>query len=330
MAYTPFKAIDVAGPKRDFVGYGRHVPKVRWPNDARVAISIVLNYEEGSEYSHANGDGRNDGLTEVIYAMDPKYRDLCAESVFEYGSRAGVWRLERLFTELKIPITFYAARWRSSATAKSPLGSRKPVTSPAATAGAGRKSWLLSRSEEEAEHIRRAIDSIKETCGERPSGWYCRYGPSVNTRELLVEEGGLRLRFRRLQRRPALLRRGEGQAAPRHSLFDDLQRREVRPAAELRLAGRFRRQPEARPRPALGRGRDPSADDVDRPASAPDRPGEPRRMRSASSSNTLQKKGKVWFTRRIDIANWWHQHHQSSAPDVAPLSLTRAAFSSDL
>src|SRR5258707_7943840 len=108
MAYTPFIGTEVAGPKRDFVGYGRHVPRVRWPDDARVTISIVLNYEEGSEYSHPNGDGRNDGLTEAIYAMDPAYRDLCAESVFEYGSRAGVWRLERLFGELKNPNTVHA------------------------------------------------------------------------------------------------------------------------------------------------------------------------------------------------------------------------------
>ena len=139
MAYTPFQGVDVPGPTRDFVGYGRKVPKVRWPDDARVAVSIVLNYEEGSEYSHPNGDRRNDGLVEMIYGFDPQYRDLCVESVFEYGSRAGVWRLSR---------------------------------------------------EEEADHIRRAIASIEVACGVRPSGWYCRYGPSVNTRELLVEEGG--------------------------------------------------------------------------------------------------------------------------------------------
>src|ERR1700680_877675 len=108
MTYTPFKEADIAGPKRDFVGYGRHVPRVRWPSDARVAISIVLNYEEGSEYSHANGDDRNDGLTEVIYAMDPKYRDLCAESVFEYGSRAGVWRLGGVFHGTKDPGPFFS------------------------------------------------------------------------------------------------------------------------------------------------------------------------------------------------------------------------------
>src|SRR2546429_4812543 len=105
MTFHPFRDIETPGPTRDYVGYGRKVPRVRWPRDARIAISVVLNYEEGSEYSHPAGDKRSDGLQEVIYAMDPKYRDLAVESVFEYGSRAGVWRLRRLLTQLQIPIT---------------------------------------------------------------------------------------------------------------------------------------------------------------------------------------------------------------------------------
>ena len=108
MSQQPFTFRDVPGPRRDMVGYGRHAPRVRWPDDARVAINLVVNYEEGSEYSYPAGDGRNDGLTEVIYSMDPAYRDLAAESVFEYGSRAGIWRLERLLTEYKLPVTFFA------------------------------------------------------------------------------------------------------------------------------------------------------------------------------------------------------------------------------
>ena len=76
----PFVGTEVFGPKREFVGYGRRVPRVTWPGAARVAVNIVINYEEGSEYAHPNGDGRNDGLVEMTYAMDPSYRDLCAES----------------------------------------------------------------------------------------------------------------------------------------------------------------------------------------------------------------------------------------------------------
>ena len=106
MALQPFLDQDVPGPRRDYVGYGRDVPKVRWPDGARVAVNLVLNYEEGSEYTHAAGDGQNDGLTEIPWGIDPSYRDLAAESVYEYGSRAGVWRVQRLVDGLGLPITF--------------------------------------------------------------------------------------------------------------------------------------------------------------------------------------------------------------------------------
>ena len=98
---------DVPGSKRDYVGYGRHVPKVQWPNGARVALSLVLNYEEGSEYSYPAGDNCNEGSAEILHTMIPFYRDLCVESVFEYGSRARIWRLQRLFDEFDIKCTFF-------------------------------------------------------------------------------------------------------------------------------------------------------------------------------------------------------------------------------
>src|SRR5436309_4417039 len=97
---------DIPGPKRDFVGYGRRQPKVVWPNNAKVAVNLVVNYEEGSEYSKPAGDERNEGQGEFNYVMDPRYRDLGVESTYEYGSRAGIWRLLRLFDELQV--TFFA------------------------------------------------------------------------------------------------------------------------------------------------------------------------------------------------------------------------------
>ncbi len=99
---------DVPGPRREFVGYGRRQPKVVWPDEAKVAVSIVVNYEEGSEYSLPAGDGRNEGLAEINYVMSPEHRDLAAESVYEYGSRAGIWRLMRLFDEYGVKTTFFA------------------------------------------------------------------------------------------------------------------------------------------------------------------------------------------------------------------------------
>ena len=89
-----FAVHDVLGPIRNHLGYGRNVPKVFWPNGERVAVSLIVNWEEGSEYSMAYGDQRNEGLAEINYSMGPEFRDLCVESVYEYGSRAGIWRLQ--------------------------------------------------------------------------------------------------------------------------------------------------------------------------------------------------------------------------------------------
>src|SRR2546429_9130401 len=109
MAIQAFIDQPVPGPQRDYVGYGRYIPKVRWPDNARVAINLVLNYEEGSEYTHPAGDQKNDGLTEIPYVMASTYRDLAAESVYEYGSRAGVWRVQRLIDGDQLPLTCFAA-----------------------------------------------------------------------------------------------------------------------------------------------------------------------------------------------------------------------------
>src|SRR5437870_3762340 len=94
---------------RDFVGYGRRPPQVVWPDGARVALSVCLIYEEGAEYSVDDGDARQEGAQELPVHLSPEHRDLAAESVWEYGSRAGVWRLARLFDSLEVPVTVMAA-----------------------------------------------------------------------------------------------------------------------------------------------------------------------------------------------------------------------------
>ena len=83
---------DVPGPRRDLRGYGSRPPRVVWPGEAKVAVNLVVNYEEGSEYSKPAGDERNEGQGELNYPMDARYRDLGVESSYEYGSRAGIWR----------------------------------------------------------------------------------------------------------------------------------------------------------------------------------------------------------------------------------------------
>jgi allantoinase len=96
--------------ERDFIGYGSKTPDPRWPGGARIALNFVLNYEEGSEYSMMDGDGVSDAaLTELTSAAVPRgERDLAAESMFEYGSRVGFWRLHRIFQERGLPMTIYA------------------------------------------------------------------------------------------------------------------------------------------------------------------------------------------------------------------------------
>ena len=94
---------EITSGGRDLVGYGANPPAIPWPNGARLAVSVVVNYEEGSEYSHAMGDSHQEGLTEFgSYSLPEVYRNLAMESMFEYGSRAGVWRLLRLFEETGI------------------------------------------------------------------------------------------------------------------------------------------------------------------------------------------------------------------------------------
>lgn len=177
------------GPVRDYVGYGERPPAFRWPGDAGVAVQLVVNYEEGSEYSLPMGDGRNDMLAEIQYALPGELRDLTVESIYEYGSRAGVWRLLRVFAEAGVKATFFAT---AVALEKNPAVARRLVEEGHEPCSHGYR-WVehfaMSR-EEERESIRRAVESFERTCGQRPVGWYCRYGPSVHTRELVVEEGG--------------------------------------------------------------------------------------------------------------------------------------------
>jgi peptidoglycan/xylan/chitin deacetylase (PgdA/CDA1 family) len=177
------------GTVRDLVGYGPHVPKVTWPDGARLALSLVVNYEEGSEYSFPDGDGRNESVGEIGYHTSSSTRDLANESVYEYGSRAGIWRLFRLFDEYDVKVTIFAC---AMALEKNPDVGRAIQAAghePCSHGWRWEEPWNLTR-EQEREHIDKAIAAIEATCGERPVGWCCRYGPSIHTRDLLIEEGG--------------------------------------------------------------------------------------------------------------------------------------------
>ncbi len=176
---------------RDLIGYGENPPDPCWPGDARVAVQIVMNYEEGSEYSIPDGDEHSETyLTEVPGAtLGPNKRDLIVESVYEYGSRAGFWRLMRIFKERDIPITVFGA---ALALERNPEAARAIRDAGYEVCSHGWR-WVgfqdMSEEQERAE-MKRAVESIERTIGQRPYGWYCRYAPSENTRRLVVEEGG--------------------------------------------------------------------------------------------------------------------------------------------
>lgn len=181
--------VNTAGPRREYVGYGRNQLRVQWPGSATVALNFVVNNEESSEYSKAAGDSRNEGLAEITYSMPPEYRDLCVESIYEYGSRAGIWRLLRLFDEYNVKTTFFTAAVALQRNPEVAAWLRESNHEPCSHGWRWEEVWLLSR-DEERQHIAWAVESILNTCGTAPVGWYCRYGPSVHTRELLVEHGG--------------------------------------------------------------------------------------------------------------------------------------------
>jgi allantoinase len=177
--------------ERDLIGYGANPPNPDWPNGARLALNFVLNYEEGSEYSIGDGDGVTDsGLVELSNSPVPRGdRDLAAESMYEFGSRVGFWRLMRIFAERNLPMTVYAcalALERNPPAAAAIKAARHDICCH----GWRWVEHFKLTETEEREHVRLAIESLKQTIGERPLGWYCRYGPSVNTRKLLMEDGG--------------------------------------------------------------------------------------------------------------------------------------------
>ena len=175
--------------ERDVVGYGKNVPRVRWPGDARIAVSMVVNYEEGAEYSTLDGDSHHETNGEVPSPVPSGDRDLNNESFFEYGSRVGVWRLMDLLDRHEVPATFFCC---ALAMERNPAVAGEIVSRGHEVCGHGyrwEESHLMD-PEAERDSIAKTIASLKETTGVRPLGWFTRYGPSVNTRDLVVEEGG--------------------------------------------------------------------------------------------------------------------------------------------
>ncbi|MBO6602353.1 MAG: polysaccharide deacetylase family protein [Roseicyclus sp.] len=176
---------------RDLAGYGANPPDIRWPGGAGLAVNFVLNIEEGSEYSVGDGDGRSESaLSEVRASRVPAGdRDLAAESMYEYGSRVGFWRLHRLFRSRGLPLTVFAS---ALALERCPdIAAAISATDWDICAHGWR--WIEHYhldAQTEADHIAKAHESLTRTVGRPPKGWYCRYSASPATRDLLVAHGG--------------------------------------------------------------------------------------------------------------------------------------------
>ena len=176
---------------RDLIGYGAHPPDPKWPGAARIAINFVMNYEEGSEPSIQDGESFTELSHTEASGTDPgvRGRDLAGEGMFAYGSRVGFWRLMRLFRERDLPLTVFGCALAIERNPQAAQAIRESGFDVCCHGWRWVKHYQLPL-EEEREHIRGAVASLQQTVGTRPLGWYCRYGPSVNTRRLVVEEGG--------------------------------------------------------------------------------------------------------------------------------------------
>lgn len=175
---------------RDLIGYGPNPPKANWPGGARVAVQFVMNYEEGGENCILHGDKASEAFLSEIVGAQPweGQRHMSMESIYEYGSRVGVWRLLDLFRTRQIPITVFAVAMaldRNQLVAETALADGHEICSHG-------YRWIDYRStpvDVEREHMHKAIEIITRIAGERPLGWYTGR-TSANTRRLVAEEGG--------------------------------------------------------------------------------------------------------------------------------------------
>lgn len=176
--------------ERDFIGYGENPPAVSWPGNARIAVNLVINYEEGAELTPANGDHERERMSEAPYVTALGQRELLQESVYEFGSRAGIWRILRVLDRFDAPATVFVV---AAALELHPGVAKAFVDRDYDMVGHGYK-WvqhLDMTEDEERDAIRRSVKVVEDLTGQRMEGWFTRPLPSMNTRRILVEEGFL-------------------------------------------------------------------------------------------------------------------------------------------
>jgi allantoinase len=175
--------------ERDLIGYGHTPPHAQWPNHARVAVQFVLNYEEGGERTVLNGDaGSETFLSELFNPESYPERHLSMESIYEYGSRVGVWRILKAFEDKGWPLTVFGV---GLALEKHPELAQTFIQKGHEVAGHGYR-WIHYQNAEESferDHMQKCVEAIRRACGTRPLGWYTGRD-SPNTERLVADDGG--------------------------------------------------------------------------------------------------------------------------------------------
>ncbi len=188
---TDFPNQPPASYPRDLIGYGRTPPHARWPDGARIALQFVLNYEEGAENCVLDGDAASETfLSEIIGAQAFPMRHMSMESLYEYGSRAGLWRVLRLFEERRLPLTIFGV---ALALQRNPeaVAAFRELGHEIACHGLRWISYQHVDLDTERAHLAQAVQILRELTGAAPLGWYTGRD-SPHTRQLVVEHGGFR------------------------------------------------------------------------------------------------------------------------------------------
>ncbi|MDB5841522.1 MAG: allantoinase PuuE [Herminiimonas sp.] len=304
---------------RDMAGYGRVPPHARWPDGARIALQFVLNYEEGAENSILHGDPASETfLSEIIGAQAFNMRHMSMESMYEYGSRAGLWRILRLFEERRLPLTIFAV---SMALQRHPeaLAAFRELGHEIACHGLRWISYQHMDEATERAHMAEAVRIIRDLTGAAPAGWYTGRD-SPNTRKLVVEHGGFAYDADHYgDDLPFWTRVETGRGTEPHLVVPyTLDTNDMRFAAPQGFNSGtqfFDYLKDAFD--VLYREGDPAG--LDRPKMLSiglhcRLAGRPARAASlARFLDYAQSHDKVWITRRIDIANHWRATHPFSA-----------------
>ena len=295
---------------RDMIGYGRTPPDPKWPSGAHCAVQFVVNYEEGGESSILDGDPASESLLSEIVGAQPWHgqRNTNMESLYEYGSRSGFWRLWRLFTERNMPVTVYGVA----------LAMQRNPEAVAAMNEAGWEiashglRWLEYKDfseEEERLHIAECVRIHTEVTGSRPLGIY-QGKPSVNTLKLVMEEGGFV--YSADSYADELPYWVEGQKGPHLIVPYTLDANDMRFATPqgFNSGDQFFTYLKDSFDMLMGEGAagSPKMMSIGLHCRLVGRPG--RAAALARFLDYVASHDKAWVTRRIDIANHWHAHHR--------------------